>query len=555
LKPQTQDSRETWRDLIALTLATLVLFGLGLGARDLWNPNEPTYGRVVVEILESGDWLLPKLSGEVFAEKPILYYWLGAVSSLVAGGASETALRAPQCLAGIASTLLTYLLIAGYLGRRRALIGAAIFATEYLVWWTSRTVQMDIFVLLSTLATTLALTRLLDGSWTGRRAWLVAGLSAGLGFAAKGPVTSLVPAMIVVGYCVVARRPWRRLFSGLPWGLAVFALTGLPWYLALLAGGHGDALRELLLRQNFSRFVEAWDHNQPWWYFLEYFWISYAPWSWFVPIAAFLRNLDADERRAHHLAWVWILAPILFFSLADSKREPYILPIAPAIALLAAAGIDRFVAADLSRNQRRAAIGVFAFFAAILLAASVYAGLSGDDLPPEISPPILIATLSIGGLAVAGALASSSRWRWAPPSALAAAMLLIFVMGSLHLFPSGNATKSHRAFAAEANVLVPDDARLFGFFGGGNRKWQRGGGYAYYMRRPVPHLDGESRLGQAWATGEPTCVITEDDLYDDVIAAAPPTAAVVLEAPIGSKLARLVCSDAVGSREGLSPDS
>jgi len=527
------------RDLVLLALAAALFFSLSLGARDLWAPNEPSYGRVVVEMLESGDWVLPTLNGEVFAEKPILFYWLGAASSLAAGGVTESSLRAPLVLTAVGSVLLVYLLITFYVGRRAALLGAGVFATEYLVWWTSRTIQMDSFVLLSTLATTLALSRRLDGHWSARRAWIIAGLSAGLGFAAKGPVTSVVPATIILAYCIVGRRPLLKLFRGLPWGLAVFALCGLPWYAALFASGQTDALHELILRQNFSRFVEAWDHRQPWYYFLKYFWVSYAPWSWFVPIAAFIRTANEPEKRAKILGFMWILAPMLFFSLSDSKREPYLLPVAPGIALLVALVLDRLAEDRLGRGQRRATLAVCAFFGSLFLAAGLYLWVAPPaDLPPELS---LSTTLLACGLLGLGGIAWSQR-RWSAPAGLMAAVTLLFVLASTNILPGGDPIKSHRGFAREARALVPSGSRLHAFFGPGTRKWQRGGAYAFYMERTIPHLADDAALLAAWDEAQPICLITEDPLSRAVL---PPLARSrrMLVKKVGSKTSILLCRD------------
>ena len=43
------------RELALLAIGSAVLFGLGLGARDLWNPNEPIYGEAVREMAERGE--------------------------------------------------------------------------------------------------------------------------------------------------------------------------------------------------------------------------------------------------------------------------------------------------------------------------------------------------------------------------------------------------------------------------------------------------------------------------------------------------------------------
>lgn len=176
------------RDLWALALGSATLFLVALGARDLWNPNEPIYGRAVVEMWERGSWLIPTVNSGVFAEKPILYYWLALAVSKLFGGVSELTLRLPSAGAGVTAVLLTYLLVLPYAGRTRARLAGVFLATQYLVWWTSRAVQMDVFVLVCTVGVLLPLSRMLDFDLRPAKAWALAGVAAGLGFAAKGPV-------------------------------------------------------------------------------------------------------------------------------------------------------------------------------------------------------------------------------------------------------------------------------------------------------------------------------------------------------------------------------
>jgi len=113
------------RDLIGLVLLTTLLFLPGLGARDLWNPSEPAYGRAVAEMAEAGEWLVPTVNGERFLEKPPLYFWMVRLAGL-AGGVNEFTLRLPAFLSAIVATLFVYLL-----GRREA----GVFAARR---WTSR---------------------------------------------------------------------------------------------------------------------------------------------------------------------------------------------------------------------------------------------------------------------------------------------------------------------------------------------------------------------------------------------------------------------------------
>jgi 4-amino-4-deoxy-L-arabinose transferase-like glycosyltransferase len=530
------------RDLAWLALGGLLLFGVALGARDLWNPNEPTYGRVVVEMVEGRDWLVPRLQGEPFVEKPILYYWLAAATSCLAGGVSEATLRLPVMLASLASLLLTYVLVESYDGRRRALLASAAFATLYGVWFTARNAQMDSFVLLATLGAVLPLARRLDGGWSGRGAWLAAGVAMGLGFAAKGPVAVVVPASIVGAYALAARRPWRRLLPGSALGVLAAVALACPWYVALYLAGRGDALRELLLRQNVSRFLEAWDHVQPWWYYVKYFWLTFAPWSWFVPVAALAalrRRSDGQERPlSASLPWVWVLVPLLFFSLSQSKREPYMLPAAPAVAWLAASVLDAWRRRELSRGLAAACAAVAAALGLTLVATGVWVVWPGTvGSSPVAVSAVRPATVTLvgGGLVLAALLVH--RRRQLVPGAVFCAFVGLYTLVAVYLHPLANAIKSQRPVVVELRRHLPPGHSLYSFFG---PRWFLRGGYAYYLGQSLPDLKDAASLQAAWAAGEAPCVVTEGEEQEPEVRRLP-DAEMAFAGEVGGRMVRLVC--------------
>ena len=376
------------RDLLGITIGVGLLFFVSLGARDLWNPNEPIYGRAVVEMSERGDWLIPTINGKVFAEKPILYYWAALAASQLTGAVNEFSLRIPAALAALASALMTYLLALHYTGRRRACLTVALFATMYQVFWAARAVQMDVFVLASSLGVILPLTRMLDFGAKPTPAFALAGLAAGLGFLGKGPVTLVLPG-IVFGIYVISSRRIDIFFQRQVWiGVAVAAALSLPWCALLWLQGETTFLYEVLFRQNVTRFLDAWDHQQPWWYYLKYLWIDYAPWSWLLPAAFLITDTRELERRLHRLSWIWIVGMIVFFSLSDSKRAPYILPVAPAIAVLASSVVDRWIfGAHLERRARSAAVMALLALASMLLVAGTASLIMDLDVPHGVALP------------------------------------------------------------------------------------------------------------------------------------------------------------------------
>ena len=532
------DNRNT--DLVWITVVTTLFLGAAIGVRDLWNPNEPTYGRVVAEMLERGDWLVPYLNGVPFFEKPILYYWLAALSATFLG-LSEAALRVPVLVAGVASTCFTYLLVRSHDGRDRAISACVLFVTTYLVWWTSRCAQMDSFVLSTTIIVVYLLTGVLDRGSAPKRSWLLAGGVAGLGFLAKGPVTVVVPALILVCYALWTRKPLRRLTSGAMAGMVAFIAVAAPWYLTLALSGHAEALDEVLLRQNFERYVAAWDHDQPWWYYLKYVWIIFAPWSWLLPVAAAV-NLDrrySRDLKPPPLAWIGLLVPLIFFSLADSKRAPYLLPAAPFVAWLGAVVTDHLRQRRLHRREAAATLVVCGSLGGVLLASAIYLVTfrgPGADLPAGLSLTITSSWLGVVGLAIVlAALARPVRPQ--THAVLAAGVASVYLLLALWVSPALNSVKSARGFVEQTGRVVANASPIYSYLPGtGHLR----GGYAFYRGAPIVDLRTADNLIAVWRRERP-CVIYENALSWSLERQLVPYHQ-VLTARVGSNQAHLICA-------------
>jgi 4-amino-4-deoxy-L-arabinose transferase-like glycosyltransferase len=172
-----------------------------------------------------------------------------------------------------------------------------------------------------------------------------------IGMMAKGPI-ALVLTFIPIGAWTVWTRSWRAVWTGLPWlaGSVLAAVLVVPWYWAAERASPGF-LNYFLLGEHWKRFVESgWKgdlygvaHARPrgliW-----LFWIAAVlPWSllaigWLARAALFrrdeLRTLVGDPWQSYLL--LWVIAPMLFFTLSGNILATYVLPGLPAFALLLA---------------------------------------------------------------------------------------------------------------------------------------------------------------------------------------------------------------------------
>ena len=131
------------RALLIGAAALLLLWGLG--ARDLWAPDEPRYGQIAEELrsLQHGPegLVLLHLNGEAYTQEPPLYYWLAALAGSVQDRESETAARLPSALAGLATIVLVLRWGSDLFGRAAGACAAGLlltvhsFAQLFLPFW------------------------------------------------------------------------------------------------------------------------------------------------------------------------------------------------------------------------------------------------------------------------------------------------------------------------------------------------------------------------------------------------------------------------------------
>jgi 4-amino-4-deoxy-L-arabinose transferase-like glycosyltransferase len=167
--------------------------------------------------------------------------------------------------------------------------------------------------------------------------WALALLGAG--FLAKGPVV-LVPTVVVVLAVALFTRdraPLARLGPARGWWL--FAAVGLPWYL-IVAAAKPDLVRYFLADQIWARYATT-EHQRggPPWYFVAVLIAGALPWTPAL-IAGLARTWKDRARLESRLLLAWLLLPLVFFSFSGSKLPAYILPLFPAVALLAARGLE-----------------------------------------------------------------------------------------------------------------------------------------------------------------------------------------------------------------------
>lgn len=312
----------------------------------------------------TGDWVTPRLYGQPWFEKPVLYYWTAAIGFKLHLSA-EWAARLPSAFAALAAAIAIGWLAAKHYGEKAnslsspALLAPLIFASSVAGIGFARAATPDMLLAASLTLAMAAIAAVYRRSGALRAAassadeappshhndylaLVLFGAFLGLGVLAKGPV-----AVILAGGAVLlwglATKQWRAAVRALhPAAIAAFCVVALPWYV-LCALRNPDFLHVFIWQHNFERYVTPmFHHPQPFWFFGPIALLALVPWTillWPVAREGLRLWREKSWRRSPGFFFAcWAIFPVIFFSFSDSKLPSYILPAVPPLALLCAVG-------------------------------------------------------------------------------------------------------------------------------------------------------------------------------------------------------------------------
>lgn len=330
----------------------------------LLDPDEGLHASIAQEMVERGEYLVPRFCGVPFRDKPIVFF-LAEVASLRMFGMNEPAVRIPGVLFVLASCLTT------------ALLARRLFDEE--VGWyalvASLTMVLPIMLSLSPapdVALVPAINLLALCFWEEQQAtqrqtrwaWLAGGAVA---FAAalltKGLIGIAVLSVGVAAYVLLSRRWSWRLIGSCAVVAAVGSLLAVPWFLIMEQASPGYLKYYFVDRHLLGFVTEGQYHGEaPWYYYAAPVLGGSMPWLLYA-LAAVVQSWR-DERptregRATLLLACWFVGGLAFLTLANSKLLTYALPLFPPVAILGGAAFARFFRGDVAPFVRRSVAWTF----------------------------------------------------------------------------------------------------------------------------------------------------------------------------------------------------
>jgi 4-amino-4-deoxy-L-arabinose transferase-like glycosyltransferase len=330
------------RPYILLGGLSLALYLPGIAALPVLDRDEARFAQATRQMIETGDFLHIRFLTESRNKKPAGIYWLQAASVAIFSDATSDAIwpyRLPSLLGGITAVLLTFGLGQGLVGRREALIGAGLLAATLELSVEAHIAKTDAVLLASAVAAQGALGLIYRAARDGRPArWglpLLFWLAQAAAILVKGPVVPVLSVLTILALSAADRDArWLRDLRAW-WGVPLLVVLVGPWLIAINRATGGAFLSESVGHDLFGKLIGGEEaHGAP---PLTHLLILMAG---FWPATFFLGRVVAQGWHERHaaaarflIAWAvpfWILVEIV-----PTKLPQYLLPVYPALALMA----------------------------------------------------------------------------------------------------------------------------------------------------------------------------------------------------------------------------
>jgi 4-amino-4-deoxy-L-arabinose transferase-like glycosyltransferase len=298
------------------------------------------------EMLQSGDYIWPTLNGVPRLQKTPLSYWLVAGVGKITGNVNEFSARLPSAVFAVLSAIALFYYLNKWLSFRIAAISTAVWATSFAYIRCSHRARPDMVMAFFIILCMLSFYSIVTSK--NRREQVFHMLIFWIGFAlanlAKGPAPTAYVAVPLAVYIVI-KRDWKIIGRLQPViGVFIVLAVILPWVLFIARKLNWDLT--LWKHEFVDRFFGDYaPGNYPIYFYLGMMFKYITPWVVFLPVALIAPfTHDWKEKKPLMMyMWIWFVAGMIFLTIDAGKRQHYILPLMPAMAVLIGILLDDMI--------------------------------------------------------------------------------------------------------------------------------------------------------------------------------------------------------------------
>ena len=361
------------KTILAMSLIFAFIYILPLNFRPLAIPDETRYAEIPREMIASGDFTVPHLNGLKYFEKPVLGYWLNAVSIKIFGE-NPFAVRLTSVISAGLSALLIFFMSAKFIGgAEKGLVASGIFLTFIEIFGTGVFSLLDGMLALFLTICLCVFFLAWDNRIFKKKYYFYltcSGVFCGLACLTKGFIAFAVPVFVIVPF-LIWEGEWKKIFSvaWLPLGVAVIVM--LPWGIRIHLKAP-DFWNFFFWHEHIKRFLsDHAQHKASFFYFFLVMPLGAIPWIFLAP--ASIKGLKGKIVKSPFLRYsiCWLAFPFLFFSMSSGKLLTYILPCFPPLAILMASGLSAYMESGKKRLFNGGALALISFPAIVIISLAV----------------------------------------------------------------------------------------------------------------------------------------------------------------------------------------
>lgn len=524
-----KDGRILQRMAFAAVVAVSILMSFWALAGERLGNHEAYVAIAAREMVSSGNWLIPYYNGEARLEKTPLNYWLVAAAAKAAGGVNDCIVRLPNAILAALSVIAIFYFVSGRLGTRIAILSSLIWATSLGYIRYSHTgrpeMSLTVFVAIAMMSFYSAI-----NTYSRRERIfysLVFWISFALAMLAKGPVPLLIVVPPIIIYLAVFRE-WRKIKGIMPVvGLILFLLIVLPWPLMVAAKMHeirkpsvsaqqqtagsestkGQGKTLAVWKKEFvDRFMGKYASGEkPGYYYLGVMFVFFLPFSAFIPagLAAPFYPVWEKKRETMFYLWMWFTVGIVAMTLCGGKRQHYILPLMPAMAILAGIIADDMIFVNKAYSKKFAMFfWVGHLFAIFCVAAGAIICMRSELYPLQF---VTVSTAVV----IVAVLFNVSVLFWLNKKVVAVICLFVILCVSILMWPVLGYEQE------DENYIICDFASRAAAVLGGREIVSYGRldpAFVYYLGRNVPVIEDVNEIYERYLND--SGVITLKDNFD-----------------------------------------
>jgi len=335
-----------WKAFLVVLVTWAAVYLPGLGKPE-FKGEEGRRVLPAVEMLKTGNWVVPRIGGQDYYNKPPGINWLVAASFVLTGEQSELSARLPSAVFVLIFVALLLWMPASpktasrggpspWLSVEARFISAIIFLTNIAVIEKGRLIEIEaVYISLTGIATLLWL-----NSWSANSSkwllWLAPSIVLGFGMLVKGPFILIFFYSVVVSVLWYSRRPKDLLAIQHLVGLSVVLLMALGWFYLASQQTSGSKMTGQMSGQLLTRIIRKpdviyWGRN------VARSFTNFLPWLVFIPML-WDKKLTSQIEQAYWTLFrgcqLGLVTGFVVINLMPGMESRYSMPVIPLASVL-----------------------------------------------------------------------------------------------------------------------------------------------------------------------------------------------------------------------------